>query len=117
MTWSKAGAGAGELTFVTGHPGGTDRALTVAQLRHERDVALPDQLLRLAELRGLLTGFQLLGDEQKRISTEHRFYVENSYKALRGRLEASRECEECRRNLGRPCRRRTRLPATDPVRS
>ena len=91
--WSRAGAAAGELTFVTGHPGGTDRALTVAQLRHERDVALPDQLLRLAELRGLVTGFQLLGDEQKRISTEHLFYVENSYKALRGRLEALQDPE------------------------
>jgi hypothetical protein len=44
--------------------------------------------VRLAESRGLVTGFRLLGEEQKRISTEYLFYVENSYKALRGRLEA-----------------------------
>ncbi len=86
--WSAGGAQANELTFVTGHPGGTERALTVAQLRYQRDVALPDRLIRLAELRGLLTGFQLLGPEQKRISTETLFYVENSFKALRGRLDA-----------------------------
>jgi hypothetical protein len=86
--WSAAGAAAGELTFVTGHPGGTQRSLTAAQLRYERDVALPDRLVRLAESRGLVAGFQLLGEEQRRISTEHLFYVENSYKALRGRLEA-----------------------------
>ena len=86
--WSAAGAEAGDLTFVTGHPGGTDRSLTAAQLRYQRDVALPDRLLKLAETRGLVTGFQLLGEEQKRISIEYLFYVENSYKALRGRLEA-----------------------------
>jgi hypothetical protein len=91
--WSAAGAQPGELTFVTGHPGGTERALTASQLRYHRDVALPDQLVKLAESRGLLTGFRLLGEEQKRISTEHLFYVENSYKALRGRLEALQDAE------------------------
>jgi hypothetical protein len=91
--WSARGAEPGELTFVSGHPGGTDRALTAAQLRYQRDVALPDRLLQLAELRGLLTGFQLLGEEQRRISTEHLFSVENSYKALRGQLEALQDPE------------------------
>jgi len=91
--WSAHGAAPGELTFVTGHPGGTDRTLTVAQLRYQRDVALPSRLMRLAELRGLLTGFQLQGAEQKRISTETLFYVENSYKALRGQLEALQDPE------------------------
>ncbi|HEY6005655.1 MAG TPA: S46 family peptidase [Anaeromyxobacter sp.] len=86
--WSRHGAAEGELTFVTGHPGGSERALTVAELQFQRDVALPDRLMSLAELRGLLTGFRLIGEEEKRISTAHLFYVENSYKALRGRLEA-----------------------------
>jgi hypothetical protein len=86
--WSRHGAAEGELTFVTGHPGGSERGLTVAELQFQRDVALPDRLMSLAELRGLLTGFRLLGEEEKRISTAHLFYVENSYKALRGRLEA-----------------------------
>jgi hypothetical protein len=91
--WSGHGAEAGELTFVTGHPGGSERGLTVAELQYQRDVALPDRLLSLAELRGLLTGFQLLGPEEKRISTAHLFYVENSYKALRGRLEALEDAD------------------------
>jgi hypothetical protein len=86
--WSPNGAQAGELTFVAGNPGGTDRALTISELQMQRDVVLPDRLQRLAELRGLLTGFQMLGPEQKRISTADLFYVENSYKALRGRLLA-----------------------------
>lgn len=86
--WSSGGAEAGELTFVTGHPGGTERGLTVAELLYQKDVALPERLMALAEVRGLLTGFQLLGAEEKRISTALLLYVENSYKALRGRLEA-----------------------------
>ncbi len=86
--WSAAGAQEGELTFVTGHPGGTDRALTVAQLRYQRDVSLPDRLVKLAETRGLLTGFQLLGEEQRRISTERLFSIENAFKALKGELGA-----------------------------
>ncbi len=91
--WSAGGAQPGELTFVTGHPGGTERALTVAELRYQRDVYLPDRLMKLAESRGLVTGFQLIGEEQKRISSEYLFYVENSYKALRGQFEALQDAE------------------------
>ncbi len=86
--WSARGPQDGELTFVSGNPGGTERALTVSQLVYQRSWAVPERLARLAELRGLLTGFQMLGPEQKRISTDQLFYTENSYKALRGRLQA-----------------------------
>jgi hypothetical protein len=89
--WSPHGAEEGALTFVSGHPGGTDRQLTVAQLAYQRDVALVDRLVRSSELRGLLTGFQLLGPEQKRISNAVLFYVENGIKVYRGRLDALRD--------------------------
>ena len=86
--WSREGPRDGDLTFVSGHPGGTDRQLTVAELEYQRDVALPERLLDLAELRGILTEFQRRGPEQRRISSATLFYVENAYKALRGRLQA-----------------------------
>jgi hypothetical protein len=86
--WSPNGAKDGELTFVSGHPGGTDRQLTVAQLLYQRDFAVPERLLRLAEMRGELTEFGRRGAEEKRISTDDLFGIENSYKALRGRLDA-----------------------------
>ncbi len=86
--WSKAGAGEGELTFVSGHPGSTSRLLTVAELEYVRDEALPPRLMRLAEARGVLSEFQKLGQEQKRISSSRLFGVENAIKALRGRWQA-----------------------------
>jgi hypothetical protein len=89
--WSPKGAEEGELTFVSGHPGGTDRLLTVAQLADQRDHGLVDRLVRRSELRGLVTGFQLIGPEQKRISNALLFYVENGIKVYRGRLDALRD--------------------------
>src|SRR5262249_9455958 len=57
-------------------------------LAYERDVVLPRRMLMLAELRGILTEFQTKGAEQKRISTDLLFGVENTLKAFRGRFEA-----------------------------
>jgi Peptidase S46 len=86
--WSEAGAKDGETTFVSGNPGGTNRKLTVAQLEYQRDTALPEQLVSLAEFRGMLTEYQHRGAEEARHSSATLFYVENSLKALTGRLEA-----------------------------
>jgi hypothetical protein len=86
--WSPAGAKEGDLTFVSGHPGGTDRDLTVAQLRYERDVVLPDTLAHLAQVRGFLTEYTRRGPEQYRTAEADLFTVENSYKAMKGRREA-----------------------------
>ena len=84
--WSVAGAKEGDLTFVTGHPGNTSRLLTVAELEYARDVSLIENLLNLAELRGVLSEFQERGAEQKRRVDPMLFNVENRYKGLRGRL-------------------------------
>ncbi len=86
--WSKEGAKAGDLTFVSGHPGGTSRLLTVAQLEFHRDVMLPSILMRYSELRGQLTEFQNRGKEQKRISNDELFGIENAIKVFKGRREA-----------------------------
>ena len=87
LKWSDKGAQEGELTFVSGHPGRTSRGLTVAQLEYLRDTGLPKQLFRLSEMRGMVTEFQNRGVEQKRISNNLLFGVENGLKATKGKHE------------------------------
>jgi hypothetical protein len=82
------GAAAGELVFVTGHPGRTNRQLTLSQLETERDFDVTQSLIRLAELRGLFTEYGQISVEAARVSTTDLFAIENSYKALQGHLAA-----------------------------
>jgi hypothetical protein len=82
------GAREGDLTFVSGHPGRTQRLMTIAQLTFLRDVAFPARLARLAEARGMLTQFGKQSPEARRTSQESLFFVENSYKAILGEWRA-----------------------------
>ena len=91
LRWSATGARDGDPVFVAGNPGGTNRQLTVAELEYARDVQLPDTLLALSELRGLLTEFSRSSKEHKRISETPLFGVENTLKALRGRWQALKD--------------------------
>ena len=91
--FSKNGAEEGEMTIVVGNPGGTDRQLTISELETTRDVDTQHRLLLLAELRGVLEQFRSQGAEQSRIAQSDLFGVENSYKALKGRLEALQDPE------------------------
>ena len=86
--FSPNGAKEGDLTFVSGHPGGTDRELTMAELQYQRDVALPERLVDLAQVRGALTMYTQQSAEQHRTAEPTLFGVENSYKAIKGRYEA-----------------------------
>ncbi len=91
--FSKSGADENELTIVVGNPGGTDRQLTVAQLETTRDVDTTQALFLYAERRGMLEQFRSESAENHRIAQSDLFGVENSYKALRGRLLALQDPE------------------------
>lgn len=88
LGWSTVTPKAGDLTFVAGHPGRTSRLKTIAQLAVERDVRLPELLVRLSELRGVFTAYGLAGGERERTSKQFVFSMENGIKASRGRLAA-----------------------------
>ena len=88
LHWSANGSKDGDLVFVSGNPGGTSRELTNAQLAFERDVYFPSRMPALAEYRGQLEQFVTRGPEQAREANEDLFFVENSFKALRGEQEA-----------------------------
>lgn len=80
------GPAAGDAVFTVGHPGSTQRELTVAQLSALRDVVILDQLLRTAEYRGVLLEYRTTGAEQARIANVELFGIENRYKVLKGEL-------------------------------
>lgn len=86
--FNAAGAAEGELTFVTGHPGSTQRELTVAQLKTLRDMRFQRDLLLHSELRGVLGQYQKLGAEPERIAANDLFSIENTLKARRGAMTA-----------------------------
>ena len=82
------GPNVGELVFVSGHPGSTDRLLTVAQLEELRDVALPQYLLRASELRGRYIQYGKTSPEAARIVGNPLLNLENSLKVQRKLLDA-----------------------------
>ena len=86
--FSPNGAREGDVTFVSGNPGATERELTMAQLQYQRDVNLPEGLLHLARIRGALTVFTETSPERYRIGEANLRYIENSYKVYKGRQEA-----------------------------
>jgi hypothetical protein len=89
LTWRAEGAKEGELVFVTGHPGSTDRQLTVAELETLRNVYLPHYLMRYAELRGRYIQFGKTGEESYRIVQGGPLLMtENSIKVRRNELRA-----------------------------
>ena len=88
FAFSRAGAEEGEAVFVTGHPGSTDRQLTVAQLERQRDDDLVSALMRLSEQRGLLGRLSMVGGELARVSKDDLFGIENTYKLFYGELQA-----------------------------
>lgn len=85
LQWSATPVREGDLVFVPGNPGGTERVSTIEQLSLERDVVLPWILVRAGQLRGTLLQFSSENPELFRISRARIRTVENGLKALGGR--------------------------------
>lgn len=68
LKWSREGVKEGELTFVAGNPGRTDRLDTVAELEFLRDVRYPFTLHRLQDVITDLESFGAKNAEAERIA-------------------------------------------------
>ena len=86
LKWSAEGAADGELVFVSGHPGGTQRLNTVDHLKFMRDVEAPLNLHRLWRREVQLATFSARTTEFERIAAGDFFGVQNSRKARTGIL-------------------------------
>lgn len=111
------GPAAGDAVFVPGHPGTTQRLLTVAQFEAAR-AQMPFWLLRAGELRGRYLQFATTGTEQRRIVQDALFSLENNIKVRRKQLDALLDPALLaqKRAAEDALRARTTLPAgtTDP---
>ncbi len=91
LTWSPAGANDGDLVFVAGHPGKTDRMNTLAHLEYLRDVSFPFALDLMKDRERFLFEYAKRGEEQARQSKEDLFGIQNSLKARTGGLKGLRD--------------------------
>ncbi|MGB9181946.1 MAG: S46 family peptidase, partial [Pyrinomonadaceae bacterium] len=85
--WSTAGTKAGELVFVPGNPGSTQRLNTVAHLSYLRELGIPLLIKNLERRRALLQRYGAQGAEQARVSGEELRGIENSLKSYKGQYE------------------------------
>ncbi len=86
LKWSESGAAEGDLIFVSGHPGRTERGDTVANLLYQRDYAVPGTLNLLRRREVLLDNYAERSAENARRAEQDLFGIKNSRKALLGRL-------------------------------
>ncbi len=84
LKWSKTGPSEGDLVFVTGNPGTTNRLETLAKLKHRRDVTLPYSLARQRAMEALLIQFSERGPEERRMASKDLHRVANGRKAMSG---------------------------------
>ncbi|HWS90276.1 MAG TPA: S46 family peptidase [Pyrinomonadaceae bacterium] len=98
--WSQKGPQEGELTFVSGSPGTTQRLLTVAHLEYLRDVQIPFTVRMLESRRDSLKKYMAQGEEQTRRGQNELNYAENFIKVFRGELEGLRGKELLARKGG-----------------
>jgi hypothetical protein len=87
LKYSDAGAKDGELVFVSGNPGRTQRIFTVAALKFLRDQRLPQIMDLLRRLEVLMQQYGYEGEEQKRRARDELFGIQNSRKAYTGMLQ------------------------------
>ncbi|HWZ81587.1 MAG TPA: S46 family peptidase [Terriglobales bacterium] len=91
LNWSKTGVKQGDLIFVSGHPGNTDRLKTVAQMQFLRDVDYPSRLANYKRRIALFQKFSAESAENARIAQEDIFGYQNSQKAITGYFEGLRD--------------------------
>lgn len=86
LKWNPNGTRDGELVFITGHPGSTQRLITMAELEYARDIQVPGVMNYLKNREVLLNSYSKRGEEQARRARDELLSIENSRKVYDGRI-------------------------------
>ncbi|HVF36544.1 MAG TPA: S46 family peptidase, partial [Sphingomicrobium sp.] len=78
----------GELIFIVGNPGSTQRLRTASELAYQREINLPITMATQAELRGRLLSAIGNDPERQREANDTLYGVENNFKRTIGRTKA-----------------------------
>ena len=87
LTWSANGAADGELVFVSGHPGSTNRLMTLAQLQYQREYSYPQRLKSYQRMLDVARQYGARGPEEMRQAAGMIFGIENGLKVSSGEYE------------------------------
>jgi hypothetical protein len=87
LKWNPKGAADGELVFVSGHPGSSNRLQTVSQLELMRDYGYPLRVKYVNRRLGVLREYEKRGPEQARQAAGMIFGLENALKAWGGEYQ------------------------------
>ena len=87
LRWNPKGLSEGDLVFISGNPGSTNRLHTYAQLEFQRDLNYPMILGFFDRYIKVLREYSALGKEQERRALIQIFGLENSKKAMTGEYQ------------------------------
>jgi hypothetical protein len=87
------GCADGDLVFVSGHPGKTDRLQPFSSLVYYRDVTYPHMIEHLHHLSDILTAYSAKGPEEARRARTSLYFVANSLKAREGEYRGLKDPE------------------------
>src|SRR5581483_9236555 len=114
LKWSPVGVKDGELVFVSGHPGSTNRLRTMSQLEYLRDVDYPSRLESYTRRVNLLQKFGSESEENARIAQEDIFSLQNSYKAINGSLGGLKDKQEMDKKAADEQKQHAAFKASNP---
>ena len=87
LKWSAKGAEDGELVFVSGHPGSTNRLMTLSQLQFQREYSYPLRLKTMKRMLEVAKKYAAKGPEEARQAAGMIFGIENGLKVSSGEYE------------------------------
>jgi hypothetical protein len=87
LKWNSKGAADGELVFVSGHPGSTNRLMTLSQLQFQREYVYPLRLKTMKRMLDVFKKYASRGSEEARQAAGMIFGIENGLKVSSGEYD------------------------------